>query len=81
MQTNNWESVAALRDRLYMAVGDALHARLLEMAGVGNLTDVLAKEARVRDVARRCWDARACLERHTVICAGAVARGERARRK
>ncbi len=81
MQTNNSALAGALRDQLYGAVADALHARLLCMAGVTTDVDVLVSQARLKDVARRCWVARTCLDRPIVMCAGAIARAEHARRK
>ncbi|WP_264856268.1 hypothetical protein, partial [Burkholderia cenocepacia] len=52
------------------AVAEALHARLLRMAGLRTGVDVLISEARLKDIARRCWAARACLDRPIVMCAG-----------
>ncbi|UMY33520.1 hypothetical protein [Burkholderia contaminans] len=81
IQTTKPELARNLRGQLNAAVAEALHARLLRMAGLRTGVDVLISEARLKDIARRCWAARACLDRPIVMCAGAVARGERVRRK
>ncbi|KVC27794.1 hypothetical protein WS58_16665 [Burkholderia pseudomultivorans] len=78
---NKLEPARELRDQLNNALADAVHIRLMRMAGIRTGVDVLITEARLKDIARRCWEARACLDRPIVMCAGAVARGERVRRK
>ncbi|WP_146125935.1 hypothetical protein [Burkholderia vietnamiensis] len=79
--TSKSEFNRPLHAQLDSALGEALHARLLVMAGIASAIDMLVSEPRVKDIARRCWVASECLDRPIVMFAGAVAHGERVRRK
>lgn len=75
------DEVAAnhLRHQLDDAVADALQAQIFKDAVRDGSTCLMLAQARLRAVARRCFDARVCLDRPSVQQAGAVARAERIR--
>ncbi|MDX6501962.1 MAG: hypothetical protein QOG23_5222 [Blastocatellia bacterium] len=69
-----------LQTELQDALADALQAQLFRDVGRDGHDQLMLAQARLKAVARRCFDARVCLERPCVQRAGAAARAERIRR-
>ena len=62
------------------ALADALQAQVFRDVRRDGHDQLMLAQARLKAVARRCFDARVCLERPCVQRAGAAARAERIRR-
>ena len=61
------------------ALADALQAQVFREVRRGGHDQLMLAQARLKAVARRCFDARVCLDRPCVQQAGAAARAERIR--
>ncbi|MDR6496004.1 hypothetical protein J2797_005929 [Paraburkholderia terricola] len=68
-----------LRRQLDDAVADALQAQIFRDFARDGERYLMLAQAKLKAVARRCFDAQVCLDRASVQQAGAVARAERIR--
>lgn len=68
-----------LRRQLDDAVADALQAQIFRDFARDDGRYLILAQAKLKAVARQCFDAQVCLDRPSVQQAGAVARAERIR--